>query len=299
MRPTPFMIGCFAFLSIAVGQTQNPYVRQGSIGKRVTPDTAVSEGAFPFRPISEWIGQRFIFLPKSKKTQSYGYHNFGVGYDKYVGRIAKVISVDKNGNYPLVTFKLEDNGKELEATAYTETIKGIGPVADIDSARARWLHRTLWQKGSGLVLYDEEKDEFRSVKLKKYSPVQVVDIVAGWYEDTPVRFIIRSQAGDEGYVDLNLSGTNVAQILRGYSHFDDSFFIEDPRKLYPWPAEVWSAIESGKVYVGMTAEQARLSWGTPKDVNRTVSGTSIHEQWVYAKGSYLYFEEGILKTIQN
>ena len=49
----------------------------------------------------------------------------------------------------------------------------------------------------------------------------------------------------------------------------------------------------------MTAEQARMSWGKPKEINKTITGNVKHEQWVYGSGSYLYFDNGILRSIQN
>ena len=53
------------------------------------------------------------------------------------------------------------------------------------------------------------------------------------------------------------------------------------------------------VLIGMTREEVQLSnWGKPRKINRTTGATFEHEQWVY-DGSYLYFRQGILTTIQN
>lgn len=53
------------------------------------------------------------------------------------------------------------------------------------------------------------------------------------------------------------------------------------------------------VIIGMTQEEVLLSsWGRPSDINKTISAGGTHEQWVYS-GGYLYFENGILTTIQN
>ena len=58
------------------------------------------------------------------------------------------------------------------------------------------------------------------------------------------------------------------------------------------------------VCIGMTREEAIESWGKPTDINKTTSSYGIHEQWIYDKGKYfkskyLYFEDGILRTIQE
>jgi hypothetical protein len=53
------------------------------------------------------------------------------------------------------------------------------------------------------------------------------------------------------------------------------------------------------VNIGMSMQDALdSSWGRPKKVNRTTGSYGTHEQWVY-DGGYLYFENGVLRTIQN
>lgn len=58
------------------------------------------------------------------------------------------------------------------------------------------------------------------------------------------------------------------------------------------------SILSGRLRIGMTKEMCRESWGEPKRVNKTTTAYGVREQWVYSN-SYLYFENGILTTIQN
>ena len=53
------------------------------------------------------------------------------------------------------------------------------------------------------------------------------------------------------------------------------------------------------VSIGMTQDDViKSQWGKPSKINRTTTSRVIREQWVYA-GGYLYFENGILVTIQN
>lgn len=72
-----------------------------------------------------------------------------------------------------------------------------------------------------------------------------------------------------------------------------------------------SAILNGKVFIGMNTEQVLASWGKPNDINRTVFEWGVHEQWVYGglsgygryssytEPTYLYFEDGLLKSWQD
>ena len=54
------------------------------------------------------------------------------------------------------------------------------------------------------------------------------------------------------------------------------------------------------VSIGMTKEEVLQSmWGKPNDINRTIGEGYENEQWCYDGYNYLYFEDGILTTIQN
>lgn len=56
----------------------------------------------------------------------------------------------------------------------------------------------------------------------------------------------------------------------------------------------------GGVQIGMTKKQVLASnWGEPDSKNTTSTSRKVFEQWVYGNGNYLYFENGVLKTIQN
>ncbi len=58
--------------------------------------------------------------------------------------------------------------------------------------------------------------------------------------------------------------------------------------------------KSQGVSLGMTQQDVLdSSWGRPSDVNRTTSVYGTDEQWCYGNGNYLYFEDGILTSIQN
>jgi hypothetical protein len=54
------------------------------------------------------------------------------------------------------------------------------------------------------------------------------------------------------------------------------------------------------VRIGMTeAEVLASSWGAPEKKNNTHTKHGTRSQWVYGLRHYLYFENGILTTIQN
>lgn len=59
------------------------------------------------------------------------------------------------------------------------------------------------------------------------------------------------------------------------------------------------AVIEGKVFIGMTTEQAMMAWGRPERVKQTISASSVSEQWIYGTERYLRFQNGKLTTIQT
>lgn len=69
-------------------------------------------------------------------------------------------------------------------------------------------------------------------------------------------------------------------------------------------SQIANAISLREVMVGMTREQAIRAWGKPTKINQTIGASYSSEQWVYERGQigrtqYLYFDNGILKSMQG
>ena len=63
--------------------------------------------------------------------------------------------------------------------------------------------------------------------------------------------------------------------------------------------EMGTLICEGKVCLQMNKEMCQAAWGEPISINSTIIEGKVFEQWVYGWKTYLYFENDILKTIQN
>jgi hypothetical protein len=58
--------------------------------------------------------------------------------------------------------------------------------------------------------------------------------------------------------------------------------------------------KSEGVRLGMApADVEASSWGKPQKINTTTNKWGESQQWVYGNGGYLYFENGVLTSIQN
>ncbi|MBE9468502.1 MAG: hypothetical protein IMY72_09335 [Bacteroidetes bacterium] len=71
---------------------------------------------------------------------------------------------------------------------------------------------------------------------------------------------------------------------------------DEIKKIYG--ESVANKIFNHSIWIGMTADIARLSIGSPLEINRTTGSWGIHEQWVY-KNRYLYFENDKLTSWQD
>jgi hypothetical protein len=288
------LVTTFAVVALAQPETrQNITTEKKSESKPVE----AAPTPFPYHPIGSWVGKRFIFLPKPKGSESGTYEDFSrlVTHQKYAGRVARVVTANDSGASAFIEFQMEDDGERLRVftVANKESVRGMAFLDDIENARKQWAGKTVWGKMLMISCYDEQSGAITMTAVKKFGPLKVVDVVPGWDEEKPARFKLETPDGKQGFVDLNLSGTNVQKEVRNLSRFEDHLLPENPKLKYKWKADVWSAIEKGQVYAGMTEEQVKMSWGEPEKISRTAAG----DVWTYPSGA-LVFKKGVLSGSQ-
>ncbi len=262
--------------------------------------------AFPTIPESDWAGMRLMILPQPEPLQHFGYQELYRDTDKaytplrcgdYAGRIVRVRGIGHgraaNGEvFDEAELQLEDTKQIIHGDIDQGCMNDVGPVPDLEAARKRYLGRILWYSDDTL------KNGDRTLKIKQYLPVRVTRIDPGWYAPVPIRFIVQTKDGRQGYVDVHMSDTNVPARLQSRSRFEDTFLETDPRKTYAWSPKVWRAIENREVFVGMTAQQVRMSWGDPKETD-TLSSAGNLQKWVYEGRHLLTLKNGRLITIRR
>lgn len=137
------------------------------------------------------------------------------------------------------------------------------------------------------------------IKNKRFVPAKVSNIVASSENSQPIRFVLTLPTGEQGYLDVALSQTNLNLSFYLYNTFESYFFEKDPHTLYSFPAEIWSAIDNRKVIVGMSKEQAGLVWGYPKTTKETETAEGKSTFWSYANGRHLLFSNGKVAVISE
>lgn len=276
------------FLVLATAFIASPAPSSASLRQGAATTPAGSATEFETKPITEWVGERFVFLGRDPSLRKYGYQliypagqTLGtLPYDGYVGKVVRVTGVTPSstrvsGSY-YVEVVVEDTGERLRALASGSTVRGLGPVADIERARALYVGKTLWRDAGSLQTFDEQSGKVSFVGVEPFDPLKVVAVTAGWDDAAPVRIVVRTPAGVEGFVDVNFSGTNVSDILRNHHRFDKEFQFAPPAresaaeaaKSYKPTAEALARAASGKDVLGwqqgwwgMTADELLQTFG--------------------------------------
>jgi hypothetical protein len=189
-------------------QAEEPHVRSDpeSLRQRHAEAMAALRSQFPYVPIADWKGLKFQFLEKPLSSQKFGYQAFKGGEGEYghptyaeaVGRIGTVTNVVHDSYSYTVSLKLE-NGK-VYTSKFMEfgDMSGVAPLADIEKARRLWKGKTLWTNRKELTTYDSKNEKHGTVPNSRYAPVKVVDVVGGWYDHQPARFILDLASGERG-----------------------------------------------------------------------------------------------------
>jgi hypothetical protein len=277
----------------------------------VVPQITLEQACTPI-PITEWVGHKFIFMPTfSEYEQNQGYvikksptSNISyIPYKQYLGKFITVYKVEKQpGSFSSsynVYFQVDATGERMITTTLLSNVKGLMLKRDYDYAVKEFTGKDLWLKSNEATSLDPNADDFGSIRVKNLQKVTVTKIALADSESWPIRFFLKNSEGQQFSKVAKISGTNSDSTSRESYKFNNVFFTEDPRKTFNWNEKTFKAIEEEKLFVGMTKEQARISWGHPLEVNRTVGEYGAREQWVYGGQRYVYFDDDSLSAIQQ
>ncbi len=93
--------------------------------------------------------------------------------------------------------------------------------------------------------------------------------------------------------------------LNSFENYDE--FVKSQQEKKEWEQKMirtygktnGKLIIDGRVKIGFTKKMCEEAWGKPSEINKSIGSWGVHEQWVYGLGSYLYFENGKLTSIDN
>ncbi|MDM1345731.1 hypothetical protein [Myroides marinus] len=284
------------------------------------------DGAINFlgKDVHKYIGEELYLNGKSKSLQGFGYEGFLINYKKDD-------TFNKSNRYKCCD---GSNSKYEELVGKYFTVLDV--ISHPKATTEEYLYKNvsflkLQERESKDIVYfkynSEYEHSFPFITVKYFNKVRNSEVgkkfvIRGFNWSLPNPSMVDVKTGNPvsdftaGSVwectDITIEERyfNLALILKNdrgeeillsnkFSKSNSFVFPLDIAKLYEekFGKEIWLDILKGNMRLGMTKEMCEISWGKPKDINRTITKGNNSEQWVY-KDNYLYFDNGVLTAIQ-
>jgi hypothetical protein len=283
--------------------TQNPPANQAKAEERPAPKKP--ELILP----GQWKGHKVIFLPTFEEEKHYGYLSWsyqegpdlhvGIPYDDLALRTGVVESTISGGGNLKATVVMSDSGKRVYSDGFDISLGSICFTEILDAARDQLIGRQIWYRGNKIGVVTNGEQTTERADVARFTQYKITNVVPSWFSESPVRLLVEYTGAKHGYIDVHYGDTNIPEKLIAHSDFFTDCFLTNPRKDHPWGDKVWDEIAASKVSIGMTNEQVEFAWGKPKDIHKTITATTVDEQWVYGDQQYIYFRNGVVTAIQN
>lgn len=255
-------------------------------------------GPVPYKDLKETIGEIYLVPKLSAYMAMDGYSI------KKVSEPGKVLYNADIADKKLTLVAINDevvHFKDSLGTLYTDdvfegTLFDLCLVSDIENARKLFLNKKLWLNKPYIII---NPDSIRSDKNKvsniRFEPVTVFNVTAGTGDCASVRFWVKTDKNESGFLDMSVSGTNAG--FKQEYFFDKFFFTEDPKLKYHFSPATWQNLKKGNIDLGMEKDAVLLAIGMPTDMNNSTATDGL-DQWVYST-QYLYFRNNKLVDIRN
>lgn len=188
----------------------------------------------------------------------------------------------------LLTFETDDGTTltyECKSNADCIRLPYLFNVNDIETARIVLIGTKVWGT--------------RDTRFP-YSPLTIIGVEIGKSTKYQHEILVIDSQGEKHSLQANLSLTNALTLEDEDNLFIDHYKFSDPEKAFPRiPKSDWNLIRQGRVRIGMSKDACKLSWGEPDDIHTSRGRWGVHEQWVYSRNRYVYFENGKLSAIQD
>lgn len=251
-------------------------------------------------------GKEFVFRERSESLQRYGYQDWKkepattgkkLDYESYVGKKGKLqeqkiedrisawyVAVLETCEKVYISGGLKSRPRTI---ADLENFTGIYYTDTLRQAESL-VGKTIWvnlnSTAKDQTLFTDDPNV--SYSLSHIEPLEITGLhlksIGHGRGAGPFYLVVKKRTGEKGYIAFN----------------DRYFFAQDlidPK----WDKAVVEMVKQRKIKIGMSEQQALLSWGKPERVNKSVGSYGVHEQWVYGRGQYVYMENGKLTSFQS
>ncbi len=253
--------------------------------------------------LSEWQRGKKFLVSDDRALMVFDASTLNPDDDKLKGRYIEFAGVALKTNpggidEAVVVFKDGDSslqystGKSLDEANRRISSMDIPMLIDlelVDNVRNVLAGRKVWTRSQ--LWYDRSDNR---VDGRKFVPVVIDDVRPGTVV-FPFRVYITDENGNQAMLFMNAASAGMESRT-----FQNLFSLTDPKNRYPSiHDDVWKLIQHGKVKLGMTKEECKLSLGNPSDVNSGHDWNSTIDLWQYPNGAFLRFQDGLLIGFHN
>lgn len=177
---------------------------------------------------------------------------------------------------------------ELDRTTGSYSIPYLIDMDNVLKLRSMLTGKELYVRTP--IWYD---DNGNMIKGRKFIKVAIEDVLPG-NKYFPYRIKFKDLA-DVAYLYVSSEQSSVQNRL-----LSDLFSVTNPHDKYPTISdEKWALIIKGDLALDMTKDECRLSLGAPKTIERMPTYDGLKEYWTYDNGTYLIFEDGLLRKYRK
>lgn len=272
-----------------------------------TPEDRLAEEFFSQIQADWKVGKKFLVaddkaflilkkespgIPESEAGSILNYLSMSVSPSAGSEKICIVSFIDENTGQ-----KYNFNtGKNIETVSSVLTGLDIPALIDLDlvaQVDSILKNRTVWIRSQNW--YDRDGN---IITGRKYVPVLIKEVVAGNMYFPLIIHFKDIENGKEAGIYMNVRASS--GIGSESRTFPSLFYLEDPKSGYPSvDEEVWKLIQEGKIRIGMTKEECRLSLGNPPEVDAGHDWNNTIDLWRYKDGTFLHFENGLLVNYRH
>lgn len=222
--------------------------------------------------------------------------------DKLVDMLEEIKKKDSNN------LKIEDRylkaksyininkaNKQIEEQKYKEAYELFGTVITANKDKNQDILEIATSKQSGI-----RDKAFEQIIAKAQEQINNKE-----YSSAQTTLLKYKDLGNQTILDMYNSATNEIKRIEAEEKAKEEAERkakeeQEAREKAKKEAEEKARKKREGVRLGMSKQDVLdSSWGKPDHINKTTTRYGTHEQWVYGGGNYLYFEDGILTSIQN
>ena len=230
-----------------------------------------------FRDVKSWIGRELIITLLSENNEMIEWHTKLFGENHVVSAVfcshLERITKDYVGKKFVIKTPRKDR---LIAINLATHKKGVVVEDTLECVGSKMFSQTKWKFEVPYLIFRGNKDLYA------------------------IRIVNAPNA--DSYLEEEISIVSERDEINDFLVcYEDIKIAEEKKQVYlkKYGEDVTKFILAGRVLIGMTKAMCIDSWGYPQDINETIGSYGTHEQWVYGNGTYLYFENGKLTTIQR